>query len=184
MSSVITALRRPSRRLLLAGLLGLAITLTVAASASAQSAYYIVNENSHKALMPAGGSTAWGVPIYQRTPQSIAAQHWFLNSEGGGWYSLKNRQSKLCIHPSNWDDVSGAYLLQASCVTDNGARKWYLFDRDPSDPDGPWGFSSYKTGLYMDVEESSLTNNALAVQATYSSTRLSQRWRLVYAGYY
>jgi cytochrome c len=183
MSSVTTAFRWPSRRLLLAGLLGLAVALTVAASASAQPAYHLVNENSGKALMPAGGSTAWGTPIFQRTVQNVGAQHWFLNAEGGGWYSLKNRQSQLCIHPSNWSPVSGAYLLQASCVTNNGARKWYLFDSDPNSPNSPWGFSSYKTGLYMDVEESSTTNNALAVQATYS-TRPSQRWRLVYAGNY
>ena len=180
MSSLITALRRPSLRLVLAGMLTIALALAVTATASAKPAYYVVNKKSDKALMPAGGSTAWGVPIYQRTRQNIAAQHWFLNVEGGGWYSLENRQSDLCIHPSNWSPVSGAYLLQASCVTNNGARMWYLFY---SNADSAYGFSSYKTGLYMDVEEASTLNNALAVQASYS-TSASQRWRLVYAGDY
>ena len=35
----------------------------------------------------------------------------------------------------------------------------------------------------MDVEEASFLNNALAVQASYS-TSASQRWHLVYAGDY
>ena len=179
MSSATTALRRPTVRLLVVVILGCALTLTVAASASAQPTYRLVNKNSGKALMPAGGSTAWGVPIYQRTPQYIFAQYWILKAEGGGWVSLKNRKSNLCIHPSNWSPVAGAYLLQASCVTDNGARKWYLFY---DNADNAWGLSSYKSLLYMDIEESSMLNNALAVQANHSSTSASQRWYLEYIG--
>ena len=181
MSSVSIALRRPALRLLLGAILGCALALTVAASASAQPTYRVVNKNSGKALMPAGGSTAWGVPIYQRTPQNIPAQYWVLKAEGAGWVSLKNRQSNLCIHPSNWSRVPGAYLLQASCVTNNDARKWYLFYDGAANA---WGFSSYKSLLYMDIEESSMLNNALAVQANYSSTSASQRWYLEYIGDY
>ena len=81
MSSPSTALRRPSLRLVLAGMLTIALALAVTATASARPAYYVVNKNSDKALMPAGGSTAWGVPIYQRTRQNVAAQRWFVNSE-------------------------------------------------------------------------------------------------------
>ena len=118
--------RHRSRTRAILALCAIAALFTVAPVASARPAYYIVNTNSGKVLMPAGGSTAWGTPIFQRAKDNAAAQHWFRNYENGGLASYTNRKSNLCIHPSDWDPVAGAgaYLLQASCTTTNGARLW------------------------------------------------------------
>src|SRR3954471_8537936 len=53
-----------------------ALGLGSAELASARPAYRIVNQNSHMALMPAAGATAWGTPIVQRPRSSDRTQLW------------------------------------------------------------------------------------------------------------
>jgi endoglucanase len=152
------------------------VSLGFAEMASARWAYHIVNHNSGMALMPAGGSTAWGTPLLQRPVNGRTSQHWFLNSEGDGWWRFTNRASNRCIHPSEWSPIPGAYLLQASCTTSNGARKWYL---TPAGARDGYTFTirSKKSGLHMDIEDSSRVTNALTVQASRDGTA-SQIWHL------
>jgi hypothetical protein len=152
------------------------LSLTLAEAASARWAYRIVNRNSGLVLMPAGGSTAWGTPLFQRAATGSTAQHWFLNYEGDGRYSFENRRSHLCIHPSSWSPIRGAYLNQASCTTTNGARMWFLLP--PTGSDGyTFRIQSAKNWMFMDVEGSSRLMNALAVQERADSSA-SQLWRL------
>src|SRR3954470_5123258 len=99
----------------------------VTETASAQGAYRIVNENSGMALMPAGGSTTWGTPLFQRPVSSHRSQLWDLQGERGGHFSFRNLRSNLCIHPSEWSrTATGAYLALGRCNTNNGARMWDL----------------------------------------------------------
>ena len=157
-----------------------ALSLSFTEIASARGAYRIVNQNSGMALMPAGGSTAWGTPIFQRPVSRYHhAQQWFLQDEGDGRISFRNRASNFCIHPSEWSaTATGAYLNQARCDTSNGARMW---ERTYDWTRGTYTIRARKNGLYMDIEDSSSLTSALAVQARSDGTP-SQKWTFQYVG--
>jgi hypothetical protein len=147
-------------------------------TASSQGAYRIVNENSGMALMPARGSKAWGTPLFQRPVSSHRSQLWDWKYEGNGRFSFRNLASNLCIHPSEWSrTATGAYLALGRCNTSNGARMWDLSYYGPVATGWQYTFRSRKSGLNMDVEESSTLTNALVIQARSDGTS-SQKWRL------
>lgn len=90
--------------MLLASAAALLAMLVLAGTASARPYYWIVNENSGKALQSQNESKDWGTSIVQRNIAPLGAQHWFIKNEGvyAGLTvrSFENRNAHLCIHPS------------------------------------------------------------------------------------
>ena len=73
--------------------------------------YTIINENSGKAVSPAGTSLSNGVNVDQETANNSILQHWVLRSAGGGSYQIVNQWSGKVL------DVSGSNASDGTNVT-------------------------------------------------------------------
>ncbi|MEU4770004.1 RICIN domain-containing protein [Actinosynnema sp. NPDC023794] len=195
-SSDSTSPRRPRRRRIALALVGALIASGVAALVAGPSAnaavidpaayYQIVSRHSGKAVAVAGGSTADGAAVQQRTRAVQADQQFQFVDAGGGYHKLRARHSGKVVDISSASTANGANVVQ---WTDNGGanQQFRVVDTDS----GHVKLVNRNSGKALDVWEQSTADGARISQYT-DTGAVNQQWQLVrvdagpapkYAGY-
>ncbi|WP_328842202.1 RICIN domain-containing protein [Streptomyces europaeiscabiei] len=131
--------------------------------------YRIVNRNSGKSLAVAGGSTADGAKVVQRTDGGA----WTINAAPGGAYTLNYVSTGKALDVDGFSSTVGLQLQQWRSTGDTN-QQWYLRSND----DGYFTIVSHDSGLAADVYGWDNSDDAKVVQWTAGSGS-NQQWQLV-----
>ncbi|WP_060904913.1 RICIN domain-containing protein [Streptomyces scabiei] len=131
--------------------------------------YRIVNRNSGKSLAVAGGSTADGAKVVQRTDGGA----WTINAASGGAYTLNYVSSGKALDVDGFSSIVGLQLQQWRS-TGGTNQQWYLRPND----DGYFTIVSHDSGLAADVHGWDNSDDAKVVQWT-AGSGANQQWQLV-----
>ncbi|MFD9357284.1 RICIN domain-containing protein [Streptomyces sp. NPDC060031] len=129
----------------------------------------IVNRNSGKPLAVAGGSTADGALIVQKTDGGA----WTINAAPGGAYSLSYVSSGKVLDVDGYSSAVGLQLQQWKS-TGGTNQQWYLRPTG----DGYFTIVSHDSGLAADVYGWDTSDGAKVVQWT-AGGGANQQWQLV-----
>ncbi|WP_405526300.1 RICIN domain-containing protein [Streptomyces canus] len=131
--------------------------------------YRIVNRNSGKPLAVAGGSTADGAKIVQRSDGGA----WTINTAPGGAYTLKYVSSGKALDVDGYSSTVGLQLQQWT-PTGGTNQQWYLRPTG----DGYFTLVSHDSGLVADVYGWDTGDGAKVVQYT-AGSGANQQWQLI-----
>jgi hypothetical protein len=131
--------------------------------------YRIVNRNSGKPLAVAGGSTADGALIVQKTDGGA----WTIDAAPGGAYTLSYVSTGKALDVDGYKSTVGLQLQQWK-PTGGTNQQWYL---GPTG-DGYFTIVSHDSGLAADVYGWDTSDGAKVVQWT-AGDGAHQQWQLV-----
>ncbi|MFM9692049.1 RICIN domain-containing protein [Streptomyces europaeiscabiei] len=131
--------------------------------------YRIVNRNSGKSLAVAGGSTADGAKVVQRTDGGA----WTINAAPGGAYTLNYVSTGKALDVDGFSSTVGLQLQQWRSTGDTN-QQWYLRSND----DGYFTIVSHDSGLAADVYGWDNSDDAKVMQWT-AGSGANQQWQLV-----
>ncbi|MFK7935952.1 MAG: RICIN domain-containing protein [Saprospiraceae bacterium] len=117
------------------------------------------------------GKKEAGTPIWMFTPNTSNAQHWKLESAGGGYYYIKSRRSGLYLDVQGGSRKSGAFIWQYG-KNGTDAQKW-----KPVPAGGGYYYLKAKvSGLYLDVRGGNTAPKTRVWQHPLNRTN-AQKWR-------
>jgi len=153
-----------------------ALTPAGAATIDPSAQYQLVARHSGKALDIAGGSTANGAGLVQRTVGTATSQQFQFVDAGGGFYRIRARHSGKVLDVYARSTADGANVVQ---WTDNGGtnQQWSVVDTDS----GYVQFINRNSGKALDVWEASTADGARVSQYT-DTNGANQQFRLVRVG--
>lgn len=126
--------------------------------------YRIVNRNSGKPLAVAGGSTADGAKIVQKSDGGA----WTISTAPGGAYTLKYVSSGKALDVDGYSSTVGLQLQQWT-PTGGTNQQWYLRPTG----DGYFTLVSHDSGLVADVYGWDTGDGAKVVQYTAAAAPIS-----------
>ncbi|MFD0598990.1 RICIN domain-containing protein [Catellatospora coxensis] len=97
----------------------------------------LVRDPARQRLLPDQQSAQWALPrrlqlrdhpgaeVRQWTCNGLAVQQWQVNAVTGGYSTLVNRHSGLCLDDYNWATTPGAEVRQWTCLNNN-AQHWRI----------------------------------------------------------
>ncbi len=167
---------RTTGKAVLAGALGLALSVPVTAVFSGEAQAYglvtLAARHSGKCADVVSASTADGAEIAQWTCRSGATnQMWGLRDLGNGYVQLVAHHSGRCLDVAGGSTADGARLLQWSCHSGNN-QQWQL----RAAADGYVSLVARHSGKCVDVSGSSTADGARLQQRSCNGGS-SQQWR-------
>ncbi|RFA12836.1 hypothetical protein B7R22_14385 [Subtercola boreus] len=141
-------------------------------TAGASPSYSLKNVNSGSVLSIDNSSTADGATLWQWHDVNVAAQHWYLQPVGGGYFEVLSPLSgkAVTIEPPLTSDGSAA-TQRTWAATD--AQKWRIL----SVIDGSVILANKASGKTLSIADSSTADGALAHQWYWAGSS-AQRWTL------
>lgn len=142
--------------------------------ASVSKGYYCFNTKlgSNFMLDVSGHGTSDGsnIQIYQKN--GSAAQKFYVEHAGNGWYIISNTVPKKCLDVEGGSNKSGTNV-QLYQSNGSDAQKWRFY----STGDGYYTIMN-KYGCYLDVKDGSAKNDSNVQAYAYNGTN-AQKWKLI-----
>ena len=130
--------------------------------------------NQNIVLDVAEVSKSSGANIQVWTAANSENQLWYIQSIGGGLYSVRALHSARFMNVAGSGKTNGTNIHQWSDKTPNGDEKWRIQDNE----DGTYTFLAAVNGLALDLAEGKVANGQ-NVQCWTSNGTGAQKWALI-----
>ena len=91
---------------------------------SPESGYWTIRDATSGTAIDGLGRTAHGAKVGYRPPTGAPSQRWELVEVGGGWSSLRNLTTRMCLDVRQ--QAAGTVIRQWGCEAANGDQHWRL----------------------------------------------------------